>query len=86
MAKRINTDTELADIRERQLPPSLLDHRIINKKTAAAMCGLSERVLDKRIRAGQGPRFVQLGVNKKGFAVRDLKEWLRSLEGEVSAA
>jgi predicted DNA-binding transcriptional regulator AlpA len=79
MARRISNDIELAIIRARLLPDHLRDDRILNKKTAAALVGVSEKVLDRRIAAGKGPPFIRIGARKKGFVAKDVKSWLRSL-------
>jgi predicted DNA-binding transcriptional regulator AlpA len=79
MAKRMNSETDLATIRAGLVPASLRDDRVINKQAAAAMVGLHPRVLDRRIAAGEGPPFLWIGKRKKGFVVREVRCWLRSL-------
>jgi hypothetical protein len=79
MAPRIRSQAQLAALRTAQVPPSLHDHSIISKTTAAAMAGHSIRSFDRLLASGNGPPFVWLGPHRKGFVIGKVKDWIETL-------
>jgi predicted DNA-binding transcriptional regulator AlpA len=54
------------------------DDHVITKREAAKISGISECTLDRRIKAGDGPRVVRLSARRVGIRVRDLKVWIEA--------
>jgi predicted DNA-binding transcriptional regulator AlpA len=52
--------------------------RVLTKAEAAQLAGMSADTLDRLIRAGNGPRCVQLSPRRVGIVLRDFRAWLDS--------
>ena len=50
--------------------------RVITESEAAALCSLSVVHFRRLRKAGTGPRFVQLGMRRLGYRLRDVEGWI----------
>ncbi|WP_147026074.1 helix-turn-helix transcriptional regulator [Methylobacterium oxalidis] len=61
--------------------PTVAARGVLRFSTACQECGLSVSTMRRLIRAGRGPRILQLSERRIGIRRTDLDEWLTSREG-----
>jgi hypothetical protein len=61
--------------KDKQPPTNLDDLRVMTVEQTAALEGTSRITLLRQIRAGSGPRTIQLSTRRIGIRVRDYRIW-----------
>jgi predicted DNA-binding transcriptional regulator AlpA len=67
-------------------PDALLDIRVVDRKTAAELIGVSPRTFDRLIALGDAPRSTKLSARRIGYRICDLRAWLDARRSPAEAA
>ena len=68
---------------QRVVGDPLADLQLLGEKEVAAKLGLSQAMLQKMRREGNGPAFVRIGSSVR-YPVADLRNWLAALVSKAS--
>ncbi len=55
-----------------------MSERLMTRREASERMGVTERTLDKKLRAGTGPSYTRIG-RRVLFRERDFDDWVKSL-------
>lgn len=60
------------------LPPEIVQNRVLNYREAAAFLGISPATFERLIYGGDGPPLVVLSERRRGVRLRDLIDWIEA--------